>query len=74
MAEREDEPTESPATWENVVVGKVKQVIGHTIRDEELVEEGEEQEEVAHEVHDEVEQEHQHEHQQQQQQQQEPEG
>jgi uncharacterized protein YjbJ (UPF0337 family) len=72
MAEREDEPTESPATWENVVVGKVKQVIGHTIRDEELVEEGEEQEEVAHEVHDEVEQEHQHEHHQQQQQ--EPEG
>jgi uncharacterized protein YjbJ (UPF0337 family) len=72
MAEREDEPTESPATWENVVVGKVKQVIGHTIRDEELVEEGEEQEEVAHEVHDEVE--HEHEHQHHQQQQQEPEG
>jgi uncharacterized protein YjbJ (UPF0337 family) len=62
MAEREDEPTESPATWENVVVGKVKQVIGHTIRDEELVEEGEEQEEVAHEVHAEAEVEHEHEH------------
>ena len=51
MTEHEDDP----ATWENVVVGKAKQVIGHVIRDEELEEEGEEQEEIAHEVHDEFE-------------------
>jgi uncharacterized protein YjbJ (UPF0337 family) len=47
------EPTEAPATWENVVVGKAKEAVGHVIRDEELVEEGEEQEEIAHEVHEE---------------------
>ena len=47
------EPTEAPATWENVVVGKAKEAVGHVIRDEELVEEGEEREEIAHEVHEE---------------------
>ncbi len=54
MADGEGKPDEDPATWENVVVGKAKQVIGHVIGDEELEEEGEEQEEIAHEVHDEV--------------------
>ena len=47
------EPTESPATWENVVVGKAKEIVGRALHDEELEEEGEEQEEIAHEVHDE---------------------
>jgi uncharacterized protein YjbJ (UPF0337 family) len=50
MGETDGEPTEAPATWENVVVGKAKEAVGHALRDEELVEEGEEQEEVAHEV------------------------
>jgi uncharacterized protein YjbJ (UPF0337 family) len=52
MADREED---DPATWENVIVGKAKQVIGHVIGDEELEDEGEEQEEIAHEVHDEAE-------------------
>jgi uncharacterized protein YjbJ (UPF0337 family) len=51
VTEREDHP----ATWENVVVGKAKQAIGHVIGDEELEEAGEEQEDIAHEVHDEAE-------------------
>lgn len=51
MADREED---HPATWENVVVGKAKQVIGQVIGDEELEDEGEEQEEIAHEVHDEA--------------------
>ncbi|MDQ1736764.1 MAG: hypothetical protein QOH56_3015 [Pseudonocardiales bacterium] len=50
MANGDHEPTESPATWENVVVGKAKEVIGRAVGDEELAEEGEEQEEIAHEV------------------------
>jgi uncharacterized protein YjbJ (UPF0337 family) len=44
---------ESPATWENLAVGKAKEVIGKVLHDEELEEEGEEQEEVAHEVREE---------------------
>ncbi len=59
MADREDEPTESPATWENVFVGKAKEVVGHVVGDDELAEEGEEQEEIAHEVRDEFKEEHQ---------------
>jgi uncharacterized protein YjbJ (UPF0337 family) len=59
MGDRDDEPTESPATWENVVVGKAKEVVGHAIGDEELTEEGEEQEEIAHEVREEFKEEHQ---------------
>ncbi len=56
MGESADEPVEHPdhpATWENVVVGKAKKLVGEVLRDDELVEEGEEQEEIAHEVHDE---------------------
>jgi uncharacterized protein YjbJ (UPF0337 family) len=54
MVEREDEPVEShPATWENVVVGKAKHLAGKIVGDEELAEEGEEQEDIAHEVADE---------------------
>ncbi|MCW2596262.1 MAG: hypothetical protein QOJ78_1352 [Pseudonocardiales bacterium] len=58
MGERDDEPTDPPATWENVVVGKAKQVVGHAIGDHEMTEEGEEQEEIAHEVHEEFSEEH----------------
>jgi uncharacterized protein YjbJ (UPF0337 family) len=46
---------EAPATWENVVVGKAKEVAGHAIGDEDLVQEGEDQEEIAHEVREEYE-------------------
>ena len=52
MTEREGGDPDDHATWENVVVGKAKQVVGHVLGDEELEEEGEDQEEVAHEVHD----------------------
>ena len=54
MGEREDEPVEHPATWENVVVGKAKKLVGEVFGDDELAEEGEEQEEIAHEVAHEV--------------------
>jgi len=58
MADRDDEPTESPATWENVVVGKAKEVVGHALHDKKLTEEGDEQVELAHEVREEFEDEH----------------
>ncbi|MBE7190594.1 hypothetical protein [Jatrophihabitans endophyticus] len=48
-----DEEIERPATWENVVVGKAKEALGHVVRDPELVAEGEEQEDAAHEVREE---------------------
>jgi hypothetical protein len=48
--EREGGDPEEHATWENVVVGKVKRVAGRVFHDEELEEEGEEQEEIAHEL------------------------
>lgn len=57
-----DEPTESPATWENVVVGKAKEALGHLTGERELIEEGEEQEEAAHEVRAEYRDEHGHHH------------
>jgi uncharacterized protein YjbJ (UPF0337 family) len=51
--EREQPVPESPATWENVVVGKAKEALGHALGDKDLVEEGEEQDEIAHEVREE---------------------
>jgi uncharacterized protein YjbJ (UPF0337 family) len=44
---------EAPATWENVVVGEAKKVVGHAIRDDELIDEGDEQEKIAHDVREE---------------------
>jgi uncharacterized protein YjbJ (UPF0337 family) len=49
---------ESPATWENVAVGKVKEVLGNAIGDEDLAEAGEVQEAIAHEVREEYRREH----------------
>lgn len=49
---------ESPATWENLAVGKVKEVVGKVFGDEGLAEEGEKQEEIAHEVREEYRREH----------------
>jgi len=58
MSDHEDQVPESPATWENVVVGKAKEVAGHLTGDEDLAEEGEEQAEIAHEVREEYDDEH----------------
>lgn len=59
MAEPDDEPVEEPpATWENVLVGKVKRFLGRLTHNKSLEEEGEEQAEAAHEVHEEYREEH----------------
>lgn len=55
MSEPESEVPERPATWENVVVGKATEMVGRALRKDEMVEEGEEQTEIAHEVHEEYE-------------------
>ena len=49
---------ESPATWENEVVGKATEALGHLIGDKKLVEAGEEQDEIAHDVRAEYRREH----------------
>ncbi|HEX2902445.1 MAG TPA: hypothetical protein VHO01_03230 [Jatrophihabitans sp.] len=58
MDSEEFEVPESPATWENVAVGKAKEALGKLTGDEELVEEGEEQEDIAREVRSEYREEH----------------
>ena len=54
----EPEVPESPATWENVVVGEAKDVAGRVLHNDELAEDGEEQKHVAHEVREEYQEEH----------------
>ncbi len=49
----EDEQIERPATWENVVVGKVKEALGQVVGDDDLVEQGEAQGDAAHVVREE---------------------
>lgn len=49
----EPEVPESPATWENVVVGEAKEVAGRLTRDKQLTEAGEDQKDIAHEVREE---------------------
>lgn len=58
MSETSEVPDEAPATWENVVVGKTMEAVGHVIGDEQMAEEGEEQAEIAHEVRAEFDDEH----------------
>ena len=58
MADTDNEVPEAPATWENVVVGKAKEALGHIVGDDELTEEGQEQEDVAREVREEYREEH----------------
>ena len=58
MSDTEDPVPESPATWENVVVGEAKKVLGHVLRDDELTEEGAEQVEAAREARGEFREEH----------------
>jgi uncharacterized protein YjbJ (UPF0337 family) len=53
MTEPDDAPIDAPATWENVVVGKAKEVLGRALGDDGLAAEGEDQEDVAHEVREE---------------------
>ena len=53
MRDGEAEPTQAPATWENVVVGKAKQVIGKVTGDDALAAEGEDQEVIAEQIADE---------------------
>ena len=59
-SERDDDVPESPATWENEVVGKAKHLLGHVLGNEELAEQGAEQDEIAHEVREEFREEHEH--------------
>jgi len=58
MSSDEAEVPKAPATWENVVVGKAKEVLGHLSGDEALVDEGSDQEQIAHEVREEFREEH----------------
>ncbi|MGI8678308.1 MAG: hypothetical protein ACR2LX_06395 [Jatrophihabitans sp.] len=58
MDDSDNEVPEAPATWENVVVGKAKELVGHALGDEELADEGKDQDEVAHEVRGEYREEH----------------
>lgn len=58
MADNGGEVPEAPATWENVVVGKAKEALGRVVGDDELTEEGQEQEDIAHEVREEYQEEH----------------
>jgi uncharacterized protein YjbJ (UPF0337 family) len=58
MSDVNDEVPESPATWENIVAGEAKEIVGHALGDHDLVEQGEDQVEVAHEVREEFREEH----------------
>ena len=51
---------ESPATWENVVVGKATELVGRALHDKDIVEEGDEQTEIAHEIRERYDAEHDH--------------
>jgi uncharacterized protein YjbJ (UPF0337 family) len=55
-----DEPTESPATWENVVEGVAKEVFGRLTGNAELAKEGKEETDIAQEVREEYKHEHDH--------------
>ena len=57
-ANHQEPVPESPATWENVLVGEAKEIIGHAVGNDELAEQGEEQVEIAHEVREEFREEH----------------
>jgi uncharacterized protein YjbJ (UPF0337 family) len=55
-----DEEIERPATWENIVVGELKEALGRATGDKSVAEAGEEQVEIAHEVREEFREEHDH--------------
>jgi uncharacterized protein YjbJ (UPF0337 family) len=54
----EDEVSEAPATWENVLVGKAKEAVGHVLGKQDLVEDGEDEVEGAREAREEYREEH----------------
>ncbi len=58
MSDLNAEVPESPATWENVVVGEAKEVAGRALHNDELTEAGGEQKEIAHEMREEYDEEH----------------
>jgi uncharacterized protein YjbJ (UPF0337 family) len=58
MVKPDEGPDERPATWENEVVGEVKKLAGRAIGDDDLEQEGDEQVEVAREVHEEYDKQH----------------
>jgi uncharacterized protein YjbJ (UPF0337 family) len=60
MPDSDDAVPESPSTWENVVTGEAKKVVGRLVGDEELAEEGDEQIEIARKVREEFRDEHDH--------------
>ena len=49
---------ESPATWENVVVGEATELVGRVLHDRKLIDEGDEQKDIAREVREKYETEH----------------
>jgi len=53
MADHDEDPDDAPATWENEVVGRAKEALGRAVGDEELAGQGEDQDEIAHEVREE---------------------
>jgi uncharacterized protein YjbJ (UPF0337 family) len=61
MGDPDEGPEERPATWENEVVGEAKELLGRAVGDKELAQEGEDQAEIARQVHDEYEEKHEHE-------------
>jgi uncharacterized protein YjbJ (UPF0337 family) len=50
MTTTQPDVPESPATWENVLVGEVKEVVGLALNNDELAEDGEAQKDVAYEL------------------------
>jgi uncharacterized protein YjbJ (UPF0337 family) len=58
MGDRDEESDDQPATWENEVVGEIKEFVGRVIGNKALAEEGEEQVETAHEVREEYHEKH----------------
>ena len=50
MTSAEPEVPESPATWENVLVGEMKEAVGLALSNDELAEAGEAQKDVAYEL------------------------
>jgi uncharacterized protein YjbJ (UPF0337 family) len=50
MTSAQPEVPESPATWENVLVGEMKEAVGFALNNNELAEDGEAQKDVAYEL------------------------
>ncbi|MDP9092746.1 MAG: hypothetical protein M3N95_07340 [Actinomycetota bacterium] len=53
MADTDEPVPEAPATWENIVEGEVREIVGHLTRNDEMVERGKEEVDIAHDVREE---------------------